>query len=149
MSGFMGEESLMSIENTTSLKLVVTAILRHQSKILILKRSSKTKSMQNKWGCISGYLESYEDPLTRALKEIIEETGIRFEQVILQKILYPIQVEYEGKVTFVIQPFCFSSKVSSITLNWEHVEFRWIDIFDIKLYDLVPKLDELINCCFK
>ena len=139
----------MSAENTKGLKLVVTSILRYQSKILILKRSSKTKSMQNRWGCISGYLEPYEDQLTRALTEIFEETGIGYEQLILQKILYPVPVVLDDKVTFVIQPFCFSSKVDCVKLNWEHIEFKWIRIVDTKFFDLVPKLDDLINCCFK
>lgn len=130
-------------------KYVVTAILKYQSKILILKRSSETKSMQDRWGCISGYLEYNEDPLTRALTEIFEETGIGFEQLILQKILYPIQVELGDKGTFVIQPFCFLSKVDCVNLNWEHVEFRWIRIVDTKFFDLVPRLYELINCCIK
>ena len=105
--------------------------------------------MQNRWGGISGYLEPYEDLLTRALTEIFEETGIGFEQLILQKILYPVPVVLDDKVTFVIQPFCFSSKVDCVKLNWEHIEFKWIRIVDTKFFDLVPKLDDLINCCFK
>jgi 8-oxo-dGTP pyrophosphatase MutT (NUDIX family) len=139
----------MHTENIDNLKHVVTAILKYQKKILILKRSPKSKSMQDKWGCISGYLEPNEDQLTRALTEILEETGIESEQLILQKIPPPIQVEFEDRVTFIIQPFCFSSKLDRVNLNWENVEFRWIGVADIKLFDLVPRLDELINCCFK
>jgi len=138
----------MGIETMRSLKPVVTAILRYQSKILILKRSSKTKSMQNKWGCISGYLEPHEDQLARALTEILEETGIRYDEVVLQKILGPVRVKLD-EGTFVIQPFCFSSKVDRVNLNWEHIEYRWVGVADIELFDLVPKLEELINCCFE
>lgn len=139
----------MTTENTRDLIPVVTAILKFQSKILILKRSSITKSMQNKWGCISGYLEPNEDLLSRALTEISEETGIGCEQIILQKILAQIEVNLYNNVFLVIQPFCFSSRVDRVTLDWEHTEFKWISATDMKLYDLVPKLDELITCCFK
>jgi len=104
--------------------------------------------MQNKWGCISGYLEPHEDQLARALTEILEETGIRYDEVVLQKILGPVRVKLD-EGTFVIQPFCFSSKVDRVNLNWEHIEYRWVGVADIELFDLVPKLEELINCCFE
>ena len=128
---------------------VVTSILEYDSKILILKRSPFSKSMKNKWGGISGYLESNEDLLSRALTEILEETGISYEQVLLRKILDPITVMVETNRVLTIHPFYFISMENEVKLDWEHTEYQWINVTDLSIYDLVPKLEELIKHCFE
>ena len=128
---------------------VVTSILEYDSKILILKRSPFSKSMKNKWGGISGYLESNEDLLSRALTEIREETGISYEQVLLRKILDPITVIVETNRVLTIHPFHFISMENEVKLDWEHTEYQWINVTDLRIYDLVPKLEELIKHCFE
>ena len=128
---------------------VVTSILEYDTKILILKRSPFSKSMKNKWGGISGYLESNEDLLSRALTEIREETGISYEQVLLRKILDPITVIVETNRVLTIHPFHFISMENDVKLDWEHTEYQWINVTDLRIYDLVPKLEELIKHCFE
>ena len=49
---------------------VVTSFLEHDGKILILRRSDKVRTMKHQWAGVSGYIESNETPLERALKEM-------------------------------------------------------------------------------
>ena len=55
---------------------IVTSFLQDDSKILLLKRSDKVKSMKGLWAGVSGIIENNEIPINRAKIEIWEETGI-------------------------------------------------------------------------
>jgi hypothetical protein len=37
--------------------MVVTSVLKNQNEVLVLRRSIKVKTMQEKWAVVSGYLE--------------------------------------------------------------------------------------------
>ena len=126
--------------------MVVTAIIENDNKLLILKRSEKVKSYKHKWSGISGYFEKNEDLLSRALIEIYEETQIKKENIILRKILEEIEIENSKKI--IVQPFFFSSKTNIISLNWENDDYKWIKEEEVKSYDTVPKLIEILYDCF-
>ncbi|HYG00472.1 MAG TPA: NUDIX domain-containing protein [Candidatus Saccharimonadales bacterium] len=128
--------------------LIVTSILRNGNEILILKRSPRTKTMQNLWAGISGYLEPSEDLISRALVEIYEETKINGKELILDKILNQITINIKPDLTLIIQPFYFLSSTRTILLNWEHTEFRWINSYDLDNYKFVPMLKEILKFCF-
>lgn len=136
---------MRSIKDT----VVVTSILKNENKILILKRSKKSKSYSSYWGGISGFLEENEDLLSRSLIEVNEETLIAKEYLILRKILKDqiVTIPKIGKI--IIQPFYFYSKTKNVTLNWEHEEFMWITKEQIPHFELVPKLSEMLIECFK
>lgn len=127
---------------------VITAVLGNDNEILILRRSLSTRSMQNKWAGISGYLEPGEDLLSRALVEIYEETKIYKNQVILNKILDPICVEIKTDKLLFIQPFYFLTSTRRVILNWEHIEYRWISWHHMYSYEFVPKFLEILKFCF-
>jgi len=128
--------------------IVVTSIIENNNRILILKRSESVKSFRYKWAGVSGYFEKNEDLLSRALIEIYEETKINKEDLILKKILKQTAIKIKDGKILTIQPFFFSSKTKHISLNWENSEFIWIKEDQIKNYDTVPKLTELLYDCF-
>ena len=53
------------------IKHIVTAILSHKNKILIVKRSQKVQTFPGQWSGISGYLEKYD-----LLKEVYTKVGL-------------------------------------------------------------------------
>ncbi len=134
----------MSHNNT----IVVTSIIENDNKILILKRSEKVKSFKHKWAGVSGFFENNEDLLSRALIEIYEEIKLNKKDLILKKILKQITITIENEKSITIQPFYFSSKTRDIYTNWEHSEYKWIIENQIKNYDTVPKLIDIICECF-
>ncbi len=120
---------------------VVTSILMNSNKILILKRSEKVSTYRGKWAGVSGYKEDL-DPEKAALREIIEETGIRD----------PKLIRYGGYILlrdknriWKIHTFLWEVKTKEIKIDWEHTEYQWIDQRKIDEYETVPGLKEVIN----
>ena len=122
---------------------VVTAFLEFDGKILILKRSRSVKTMKEKWGAVSGYLEN-KDPLSQAIIEVYEETGLDSAKIKLVrsgKVVLTIDPE-NPDTSYNIHPYLFQSKSGKVTLSREHDRFKWITIKELWRYDTVPKLKE-------
>ena len=125
---------------------IVTSFIKNDDKILILKRSDKVKSMKCLWAGISGIIENNETPLTRAKIEIFEEAGIHEEQIELLKAIQQIKIlspQYKNH-EWNIFPFLFKAKNPEIKLNWENLEFKWIEPNEIKNYKTVPDLEKIL-----
>jgi 8-oxo-dGTP diphosphatase len=122
---------------------VVTAFLEFDGQILILRRSNTVKTMKEKWGAVSGYLEN-NDPLTQAIIEINEETGLDSSKIQLVRsgdVLLAIDPE-NPDTSYNIHPYLFRSKSGKVILSREHDRFKWITMKELWRYDTVPKLKE-------
>ena len=116
---------------------VVSCFLERDGRILVVRRSEKVGSFQGKWSGISGFLEGSEAPETRALREIEEETGLTEVSLLGrgQDIL-----SRGGDTIYRIHPFRFHAPRGDVRLDWENVEYRWVDPAEIPSLDAVPKL---------
>ena len=125
---------------------IVTSFLKHNNKILILKRSQKVKSMKELSAGFSGIIENNELPINRAKIEIFEEVGIKQEYITLIKSSNEITVESPQYANhqWIIFPFFFKTDTNDIKLNWENSEFRWIDIQELKEFNTVPSLEKIL-----
>lgn len=128
---------------------VVTCILEHEGKILLLKRSNMVSTYRGLWGGVAGYVEELEEPYDTAIKEIQEEAGIEWDAVELVRRGDPVEFTdtYEGKrYTWVVYPFLFHVKdKAQIRIDWEHEEYRWVYPSEVKKLDTVPGLDDVIT----
>ena len=125
---------------------IVTSFLRHNDKVLILKRSNKVKTMKGLWAGVSGIIENNESPLERAKIEILEELGIGEENISLVKSTKEMRVnspQYKNH-EWEIFPFMFETKNPKITLNWENSEFRWIKTNELTNFETVPSLQKVL-----
>ena len=129
---------------------VVTCFLRRKGaegrdEILILRRSERVGSYQGRWAGVSGYVEG--EPLTQALAEISEETGLAASEVRLVKSGEPLAVDDEERgFRWVVHPFLFDVRSEgSIRLDWEHSEARWIAPKELRQYETVPLLREALE----
>ena len=125
---------------------IVTSFLKHNNKILILKRSQKVKSMKELWAGISGIIENNELPINRAKIEIFEEVGISEEHITLIKSTKEFTIEspqYKNQ-EWIIFPFFFKTDTNDIKLNWENSDFRWIDAGQLKEFNTVPSLERIL-----
>jgi 8-oxo-dGTP pyrophosphatase MutT (NUDIX family) len=125
---------------------VVTVFLKHEGRILILKRSQKVRTMKGKWAGISGYLEG-NDPYMQALKEIEEETGLRQNEIKLAQIGVPLEAieSNQPSVIWVVRAYLFISNTPLVRIDWEHDEYRWILPEDLENYETVPMLKEALG----
>ena len=125
---------------------IVTSFLKHNDKILILKRSDKVKTMKGLWAGVSGIIENNEPPIERAKIEIFEELGIDQQYIKLIKSAKELTVEspqYRSH-KWVIFPFLFATEKSEIKLNWENSEFRWISVNQLKEFHTVSSLEKVL-----
>ena len=129
--------------------IVVTSVLKNHNEVLILRRSKKVKTMQEKWAGVSGYLEKNEDLLSRALTEIYEETQINKDNLTLRKIFNQLNVPIHNELMIIIQPFCFVSKTRKVILDWEHSDHYWINYNEMDNFDFVPRFKEIILWCLQ
>ena len=125
---------------------IITAFIKNNNKILILKRSDKVRSMKGLWSGISGIIENNEIPINRAKIEIFEEVGIKKNKINLVKSIEKIKItspQYENH-EWEVFPFLFETKESEIKLNWENSEHKWINVKELKNYETVPSLDKIL-----
>ena len=125
---------------------IITAFIKNNNKILILKRSDKVRSMKGLWSGISGIIENNEIPINRAKIEIFEEVGIKENKINLVKSIEKIKItspQYENH-EWEVFPFLFETKESKIKLNWENSEHKWINVNELKNYETVPSLDKIL-----
>ncbi len=123
---------------------VVTCFLEHDQKIILLRRSQMVGSYRERWAGISGYIGEDNTPLKQALEEIREELGLNEGDIRLLKEGETLEVidEKLGK-RWLVHPFRFRLiRSKKIKIDWEHIEFKWIDPEEIKLYQTVPGLYE-------
>ncbi len=127
---------------------VVTSFLLRtdtaQPRILIVRRSQRVGSYNERWAGISGFVETGVTPDEQAFTEIREETGLQREQV--RMLRRGAVVEYEDAAInrhWYIHPFLFEVLApDAITLDWEATEMRWIAPQELQNYETVPKLEE-------
>ena len=125
---------------------IVTSFITNKDKVLLLKRSNKVKTMKGMWAGISGIIEKNEEPLCRAKIEIFEEVGIVEKKITLVKTAEKLKVispQYQNH-EWKIFPFLFRTEESTIKLNWENSEYRWIDANEITNYETVPSLQKVL-----
>jgi 8-oxo-dGTP pyrophosphatase MutT (NUDIX family) len=125
---------------------IITAFIKNNNKILILKRSDKVRSMKGLWSGVSGIIENDEIPINRAKIEIFEEVGIKKSKINLVKSIEKIKItspQYENH-EWEVFPFLFETKESEIKLNWENSQHKWINVNELKNYETVPSLDKIL-----
>jgi 8-oxo-dGTP pyrophosphatase MutT (NUDIX family) len=127
---------------------VVTCILEHDGKILLLKRSNQVGTYRGLWGGVAGYVEELEDPYDTAIKEIREEAGIELDALELVLKGNPIEISdtYEGRrYHWIVYPFLFHVQTKELVhIDWEHDEYRWVHPSEVRKFDTVPGLDEMM-----
>jgi 8-oxo-dGTP diphosphatase len=131
---------VVSMEHTH----VVTCFLENNQKILILKRSARVGSYQQRWAGVSGYLEPRNTPLQQAREELQQELGLTEADLTLIKEGTPLEIVDEAlDKTWVVHPFRFHLlSPDKIRMDWEHTEFRWIEAEAISAYETVPGLGD-------
>jgi len=111
-----------------------TVALISCNKLLLLKRGDSAPWNPGKYCLPGGKLEKDETLIEGALRELYEETNIKLNNLELK----PIVINYPkySKTVFV----CDSPGLYIVSLNWEHVEYRWASYSDASSMRLVPGL---------
>ncbi|WP_440992172.1 NUDIX domain-containing protein [Haloarchaeobius baliensis] len=118
---------------------VVTAFLRHDGEVLLLRRSDAVGTYQGCWGGVSGYAEG--DPESQVETEIDEETGIGESERTLVRAGNPVRFTDEDlDRTWVVHPFLFDVTTREVTTSEEHDASEWVSPTAMFERDVVPEL---------
>lgn len=121
---------------------VLTIFIKHNDKILLLRRSKQVLTYKGKWNTVAGYLDELVPIEKKIFEELHEELQIKkhdissirigshfeFHDPTIQKIwiVFPVLVTLHHK--------------PEIKLDREHTEYRWIDPKEIDTFDTVPNI---------
>jgi 8-oxo-dGTP pyrophosphatase MutT (NUDIX family) len=125
---------------------VVTVFIRHEGRLLLLRRSNRVGSYRGLWGTIAGHIEKCA-PREQALREIREETGLSEGDVTLFA-EGPSWTLEDGDlgIAWVIHPFLFETIApQKVKLDWEHSEMKWVGPEEIGGRGAVPGLAESLE----
>jgi 8-oxo-dGTP diphosphatase len=136
------------IDYTNSKKApVLNCFVEHGGKYLLMRRSGKVTNYNGLWNSIAGFLDDPNIPLEEAIKiELDQELKIAIDQIdeLVIGNHYKFFDETIGK-TWIIFPALAKLKNDQIELDWEHTEFVWVNKEEIKNYDTVPRLSEVLE----
>ena len=98
----------------------VSIVVFHNERALVLKRIDPPTI----WWVPSGFVERGEDLAEAAKRELVEETGIKVEQVSMVGVFNLVFPEFHAV------DIAFTAKVNSdfVTPNREFKEYRWIQV---------------------
>jgi translation initiation factor 2B subunit (eIF-2B alpha/beta/delta family) len=125
---------------------VVTVFLWQGQRVLLALRSESVSTFPHHWAGISGYIEG-DDPLTRALIEIREETHVPRESVTLRRVGSPLLVDAPAHHRqFRVHPFLFAIDDGvEPRQDWEAARFEWVDLSDMQRRVRTPTVPQLYD----
>ncbi|MDP2860688.1 MAG: NUDIX domain-containing protein [bacterium] len=128
---------------------VINCVLRHNDKILIVKRSSKMKLYPGFWNGISGFLDDKKSIEEKVKDELQEELGIDATDIvsIRRGPIFEQEEEKYGK-TWISHSVLVDVKTDKVRLDWEAQDYKWIGVEDAKNFDLLPGLDKVLASFF-
>jgi 8-oxo-dGTP pyrophosphatase MutT (NUDIX family) len=103
---------------------IIAAVLTHNDRLCLLRRSAQVNTDRGYWHCITGHLSTGAPPLEHAFIEISEETGIDRGDLELQSRAIVDRKGADGNI-WRIHSFHFRSRTRTLTLNWEHDGACW------------------------
>ena len=93
--------------------------------VLCLRRAPTGRS-PGSWEAVHGHIDPGETPVTAALREIKEETGLKPERLYNLSRAELFYRHRENEVVLIPAFAAFVSKRASVTLSAEHDEYEWL-----------------------
>ena len=121
---------------------VIICFLQFKEKFLLLKRSEKVISGNGLWSTVVGHYDELK-PVEKILEKELKEE-LEFEIDITKELTKgKISIVKADEKTFVAQLFLVKLKEKIIPrLDFEHTEFGWFTLEEIKNLNTYPKLEE-------
>ncbi len=113
--------------------------------ILVLKRTSTAPSNPNTWDLPGGLLDFGETPSEAIKREIFEESSLKINDV---KIHSETLFKRKEIPTVVIFYECETINSEEVKTSFEHSEFKWVSISEIKEIKMQPWITEHLLTIF-
>ncbi len=125
---------------------VINCVLRNNNKILIVQRSSHMRLYPGFWNGISGFLDDQRSIEEKVYDELREELGIHSSDIttIYRGSVFD-QEESAYNKTWIVHPVLVDVKTDKIKLDWEAQNYKWIQVEEIRKFDLLPGFDQVLK----
>lgn len=122
---------------------VLSVVVYHDGKILIVKRSHKVSAYQGPWNVISGFIDELKPLEEFAIQELSEELSIGQAAITTIQLATPYEVRDKSidRVWVVYPILAQLIQKPNIVLDWEHTDFAWITPEQLKNYTYVKDVD--------
>ena len=128
---------------------VINCVLRHDGKILLVRRSDNMHFYPGYWNGVSGFLDDKRSFEEKVKDELNEELGMEAKNIIAitrGPIFHREEPEYEK--TWIVHPVLVDVATDSVTLDWEASEYRWIDPSEARALPLLPGFETVLASFF-
>ena len=125
---------------------IINCVLRHNGKILLLRRSSNLRFYPGFWNGVSGFLDDHKSLKEKVTEEIFEELGLpksRIKKIVLGEIFDQEAPKY--KKTWIVHPILVEVDGGKIKLDWESRDFKWVALVEAKKMKLLPGFGEVLE----
>ncbi len=115
---------------------VVAVVLTWRRRVGLFKRSGSARHDAGAWHCITGYLDGDTSPIQQAAQELWEETGLSVSD--LQQLTAGPTLQLadpRGGQAWTVHTFAATTNRRRLTLNSEHVAYRWVPPARIPRFD--------------
>jgi len=121
------------MEEKTKFKAAMVVVLNGDNEVLLLKRSTESNWMPEKWALPGGHIEEGESPKDAAVRETKEETSLDIDNV------------HELKEKEQVMMYYSNSQSGTVKLDSEHTDWAWVSYDDMTNYDITPGLKESVK----
>lgn len=109
--------------------------------VLLMKRAAHKRVFPNRYNGVGGHIERDEDPLSSARREILEETGLRVEDLCLRAV-YNIDAGAETGILLFV--FTCTSRSRRFVAEEREGTLHWVARSALADLDLVDDLPEIL-----
>lgn len=116
-------------------------IFNAEKQILLLQRSDKVGG-SGSWSFPGGAVDPGEDAIDGLIREIDEETGLEVKDIKPYAVTTHVHGEEDSVI---IIGYLAQLLDGEVKLNWEHDNYKWLDMEQIFDYDLTPDAEFFIT----
>ncbi len=124
---------------------VLICFVKHGGDILFLKRSEKVYAYRGLWSTVAGFIDSNKKISDKVMEELEEELDIRTNNISSMH-FGEHYLFHDPPKTWIRYPILVTVKEKPvITLDWEHIEYRWVKPNEITHYKTPPGTEECLE----
>ena len=123
---------------------VINVVVKFKDVFLLLRRSDKVSNYRGEWNVVGGYLDEVRPIREKVLEELDEELKIQENQIEVMEFgdAFEINDNTIGK-KWIIKPVLVEMRDKpDVILDFEHTEFKWVNIEDLRNYKVVFGLEK-------
>ncbi len=121
--------------------VAVAAVIRHEGRVLAMRRSARKDAGAGIWETLSGRVEPGESPLEAVVRETYEESGLR-------PVFDPAPVAaysaFRNENPMIVIVYAGFSANDEVCLTDEHDEYRWVTPAEFGGLTTLPRLGEVV-----